>query len=83
MGDPSLKKIRKEIPNITLRDVTERAETIEVGSNMLSGSDPEMILSAVNLVINSPNDWNPPEEYLVPHVSVSVAKIVLGYQHNY
>ncbi len=70
------------VPNVTLRDVTERAETIEVGSNILSGSDPETILSAVNLAINNPSDWNPPGEYLVPHVSVAVAKIVLGY-HQY
>ncbi|MBI4672635.1 MAG: UDP-N-acetylglucosamine 2-epimerase [Chloroflexi bacterium] len=31
-------------PNVTVRDVTERAETIEVGSNILTGAEPEMIL---------------------------------------
>ena len=71
------------VPNVTLRDVTERAETIEVGSNILSGSDPQMILAAVDLVINNPTDWEPPREYLVPHVSTAVAKIVLGYHHDY
>jgi UDP-N-acetylglucosamine 2-epimerase (non-hydrolysing) len=29
------------IPNVTLRDVTERPETIECGSNVLSGAEPE------------------------------------------
>src|SRR5712671_1948647 len=41
------------VPNVTLRDVTERAETIEVGSNMLTGSEPDSILHAVRLVIGS------------------------------
>lgn len=67
------------IPNVTLRDVTERPETIEVGSNILSGSDPERILSAVKLVLSQRSEWNPPVEYLVENVSQTVSKIVLGY----
>jgi len=67
------------IPNVTLRDVTERPETIECGSNILSGVDPEMILQAVDLVLSSWRSWTPPPEYLVEDVSSVVAKIVLGY----
>ena len=33
-----------KVPNVTLRDVTERPETIECGSNILTGSDPDQIL---------------------------------------
>lgn len=32
-----------KVPNVTLRDVTERPETVEVGSNMLSGAEPDLI----------------------------------------
>jgi UDP-N-acetylglucosamine 2-epimerase (non-hydrolysing) len=67
------------IPNVTTRDVTERAETLECGSNMLSSADPRLMLESVKLVLSSPCEWRPPEEYLEKHVSHTVAKIVLGY----
>ena len=67
------------IPNVTLRDVTERPETIECGSNILSGSDPESILRATSLALSRPATWSPPPEYLVENVSQTVSKIVLGY----
>jgi UDP-N-acetylglucosamine 2-epimerase (non-hydrolysing) len=69
------------VPNLALRDVTERAETIEVGSNMLSGAAPADILQAVKVVLGSNTSWNPPPEYLEPNVSSTVAKIVLGYNY--
>ena len=69
------------VPNVTLRDVTERAETIEVGSNILTGADPDTILQAVKVALNSSVAWTPPPEYVEPHVSTAVAKIVLGYSH--
>lgn len=68
------------IPNVTLRDVTERPETLETGSNMLSGSEPENIVSCVKAIISQPSDWGPPVEYLVSNVSRTVTKIVLGYK---
>ncbi len=67
------------IPNVTLRDVTERPETIESGSNILSGADADSILRAVSLAISQPANWSPPPEYLVRNVSQTVSKIVLGY----
>ncbi|WP_119071450.1 non-hydrolyzing UDP-N-acetylglucosamine 2-epimerase [Aggregatilinea lenta] len=67
------------IPNVTLRDVTERAETIEVGSNILSGGAPEDLLRAVDVVLRSSAEWIPPIEYTEKHVASTVAKIVLGY----
>jgi len=68
------------VPNVTLRDVTERPETIEVGSNMLSGAQPDIILSCVQAVLNQSCDWTPPHEYLTGDVSGTVAKIMLGYK---
>jgi UDP-N-acetylglucosamine 2-epimerase (non-hydrolysing) len=43
--------------NVTIRDVTERPETIECGSNMISGADPEMIVSCVRTVLDQKNQW--------------------------
>lgn len=67
------------VPTVTLRDVTERPETLEAGSNMLSGAETESILSCVKTVLDRPCRWSPPPEYLVRSVSGAVAKILLGY----
>ncbi len=67
------------IPNITLRDVTERPETIECGSNILSGAEASMIVNAVGLAIGQPANWRAPQEYLTENVSQTVTKIMLGY----
>lgn len=67
------------IPNITLRDVTERPETIECGSNILSGAETASIVSAVELAIAQPAAWTAPREYLAENVSQTVSKIMLGY----
>ena len=67
------------IPNVTLRDVTERPETIECGSNILSGADPDSIVRALELAIAQPAAWKPPVEYISENVSQTVSKIVLGY----
>lgn len=71
------------VPNVTIRDVTERAETIEAGSNMLSGAHPDDLLRAVNAVLTLPGDWTPPEEYVQRNVSSVVARIVLEYAHGF
>jgi UDP-N-acetylglucosamine 2-epimerase (non-hydrolysing) len=67
------------IPNITLRDVTERPETIECGSNILSGAETDAILRAVELALSQPANWHAPKEYLSENVSQTVSKILLGY----
>lgn len=67
-------------PTVTLRDTTERPETIECGSNILSGCEPESILDAVKVAQASPRNWRVPAEYLVEDVSDTVCKILLGYR---
>ncbi|MGE5664251.1 MAG: non-hydrolyzing UDP-N-acetylglucosamine 2-epimerase [Deltaproteobacteria bacterium] len=69
-----------KVPNVTLRDVTERPETLEVGSNILSGADPATILSCVRTAVSRPCDWTPPPEYMARDVSGTVVRIVLGYE---
>lgn len=68
-----------KVANVTIRDVTERPETIECGSNMLSGAEPATLLRCVRTVLDQKADWAVPPEYLVENVSRTVVKIVLGY----
>jgi UDP-N-acetylglucosamine 2-epimerase (non-hydrolysing) len=70
------------VANVTIRDVTERPETIECGSNMLSGADPGDVLRCVRTVLDQKPHWAVPPEYLAEDVSQTVAKIVLGYNHG-
>lgn len=67
------------IPNVTIRDVTERPETIETGSNIISGAEPESIINCVATAFSCSPDWTPPKEYSVNNVSSIVTKIMLGY----
>jgi len=70
------------VPNVTLRDVTERPETVETGSNIISGVSPDSIFNAVKAVSTLDSDWEPPAEYQVKNVSRTVVKIVLGYHRE-
>lgn len=68
------------VPNVTLRDVTERPETLECGSNILAGTEPASVLSAVRFVTAQAGRWQPPDEYLVPAVAETVCRILLGFR---
>jgi UDP-N-acetylglucosamine 2-epimerase (non-hydrolysing) len=68
------------VANVTVRDTTERAETIECGSTLLSGSEPGMLLQAVGVALACGRDWQPPAEYRKMQVSEAVVKIVLGFR---
>lgn len=68
------------VPNVTLRDVTERPETQECGSNMLSGADRESMLSCVRSVLRMKSGWKAPVEYLTENVSETVCRIVLSHR---
>ncbi len=66
------------VPAVTLRDSTERPETIECGSNVLSGVGRGGVGPALELVLQPGRSWKPPREYLADDVSSTVAGIVLG-----
>lgn len=68
------------IPNVTVREVTERPETIDCGSNVLSGSDPADILRHVRFVTSQTTAWQPPPEYTAPHVAETVVRITTGFR---
>lgn len=67
------------VPNVTLRDSTERPETVETGTNFLSGCESERIVSGVKMVVENTSNWRTPPEYMVKNVSDVVMKIVLGH----
>ncbi|MCU7741453.1 non-hydrolyzing UDP-N-acetylglucosamine 2-epimerase [Priestia megaterium] len=66
------------VPTVTIRKTTERPETIECGSNMLSGIDANQIASSVQVMINQPREWSYPEGYEHKNVSDKVIKLILG-----
>jgi UDP-N-acetylglucosamine 2-epimerase (non-hydrolysing) len=68
-----------KVPNITIRDVTERPETLECGSNILTGVSPDVIMKSLEVVLEKKPEWEPPAEYLAKNVSSRVVKIVLGH----
>jgi len=48
------------VPCVTLRDNTERPESVEVGANVLAGADPERIVAAARAQVDRPRDWPNP-----------------------
>ena len=65
-----------KVPNVTVRDVTERPETLECGSNILSGALPDDIVRCVQVVLEQPSEWTIPREYINPRVSSTIIKIL-------
>ena len=70
------------IPNVTIRDVTERPETIECGSNIMAGAVPELLLGGMKLALKSSGGWQAPEEYQRRNVANTVTKIMLSYRQQ-
>jgi UDP-N-acetylglucosamine 2-epimerase (non-hydrolysing) len=48
------------VPCVTLRDNTERPETVEVGANVLAGASPEKILECARLMLDKKGGWQNP-----------------------
>jgi UDP-N-acetylglucosamine 2-epimerase (non-hydrolysing) len=63
---------------VTVRDTTERPETVECGSNLIGGVEPEGIRRCVHVALAKKPSWTPPPEYTVDAVSPTAARIVLG-----
>ncbi len=68
------------VPNVTAREVTERPETVECGSNFIAGTSSTAIVSAVRFVVARGTGWEPPREYLAPLVAETVCRIVTSYR---
>ena len=48
------------VPCVTLRYNTERPETLEVGSNILTGTDPDEIVKKTTYMLNRKSIWENP-----------------------
>lgn len=48
------------VPCVTVRDTTERPETVKLGANILVGTQTDNILSGVRKMIQSPRNWKHP-----------------------
>lgn len=48
------------VPCVTIRDSTERPETVDVGANIVAGLNPESIISAADRMLGQPRSWNNP-----------------------
>jgi UDP-N-acetylglucosamine 2-epimerase (non-hydrolysing) len=66
------------VPTVTIRKTTERPETIECGSNILSGIDAKQIVHSIQIMVNQPKVWEFPEGYHVKNVSDKVIKLLAG-----
>jgi len=71
-----------KVPAVTLRDVTERPETIECGSNVLSGCDADRIVELAKMVTSMEPLWIPPAEYMVPDVSSTVLRTITSFRRG-
>jgi UDP-N-acetylglucosamine 2-epimerase (non-hydrolysing) len=49
-----------QVPSLTLRENTERPETVEVGATILVGHNKQKILLATEKIINIPRTWSNP-----------------------
>jgi UDP-N-acetylglucosamine 2-epimerase (non-hydrolysing) len=48
------------VPCVTLRDNTERPESVHVGANVLAGAEPARIVDAARTMVAKPRDWTNP-----------------------
>lgn len=48
------------VPCITVRDNTERPETIAAGSNLIVGTEPDRIVTGAKAMLNTPRNWSNP-----------------------
>ena len=68
------------VPVLTIRDTTERPETMEAGSNLISSTDPDRIVAAARFLHarGTSGGWDPPAEYVARNVSERVLRILLS-----
>ena len=49
-----------KVPCVTMRISTERAETVEIGSNIVAGLNKKHILESVDIMVNKKRNWKHP-----------------------
>ncbi|MFA5095618.1 MAG: UDP-N-acetylglucosamine 2-epimerase (non-hydrolyzing) [Candidatus Paceibacterota bacterium] len=66
------------VPTVTIRTTTERPETIECGSNILSGLNSAKILKCVRIMLKRKTSWEQPKGYSDKNVSEKIIKLILN-----
>ncbi len=67
-----------QVPTVTIRDSTERPETVECGSNVVSGVNYEKIIMCSRLLAKANKCWSYPEGYIDNNVSSKVVNFLLA-----
>ncbi|MHA1491516.1 MAG: non-hydrolyzing UDP-N-acetylglucosamine 2-epimerase [Promethearchaeota archaeon] len=67
-----------KIPTVTMRDTTERPETIECGSNIISGLKSNNILNCTKIMLSINTNWVCPKGYIDKNVSNKIIKFLNG-----
>ncbi|GAB6991505.1 non-hydrolyzing UDP-N-acetylglucosamine 2-epimerase [Paenibacillus pini] len=67
-----------QVPTVTMRRTTERPETVDCGSNIVSGVQADAIAGAASLMLHMKRQWQCPQGYLAEDVSDKVVKFLLG-----
>lgn len=68
------------VPVLTVRDTTERPETMEAGSNVVTSTRTADIVTAARYLraLGTPGTWEPPAGYCDPNVSDKVVRLLLS-----
>lgn len=69
------------VPTVTIRDTTERPETVECGSNLVSGLEVDAILAAAEVMLHCRRDWAMPIGYADSDVSQRVVNYLLSHRY--
>ena len=70
---------------LTIRDSMERPEALEAGSIVMSGTKPENVIQAMEIVLKTDSVKNLPSEYLINDTSSRVLNYIVSTvnQHNF
>jgi UDP-N-acetylglucosamine 2-epimerase (non-hydrolysing) len=66
-----------KVPCVTLRENTERPETLEIGANVLAGTDPRRILEAAEKQLAAKREW--PNPYGDGTTGAQIARVIASF----
>ena len=75
-GSVSEESVILGFPAITIRDSLERPEAIETGSIILSGTENDGVLAAIEVLESTEKSANPPAEYFISDTSNRVVRFI-------
>ena len=70
-----------DFPAITIRNAIERPEAMDAGTIVVTGLEPEVVVSAIRMQISEDNKKMPrriPADYEIENTSFRVLKLIMG-----